>query len=137
MKGGLQQPHSGCAPFVRTVEHSLHQPAPDRSVLRGRINRDRPDAGDRAALIDEVAADQRSVLLGDHRVKSGIGQQHRENVGRYLRRRKIPGEIVLVVDCLERLEADWTASGGIRRRAGSQHDAHVRFPPREFHPRLF
>jgi hypothetical protein len=59
-------------PFAGAVEHCLHQAAPDRSVLQHRIDRDRPDAGNRAAFVEEVAAGDFSVLLGDHGIEPRI-----------------------------------------------------------------
>src|SRR4029077_3829764 len=57
---------------ARAVEHRTHQPAADRLVLRRRIDRYRPDAGDRAAFVEKVAADDISVLLGHHRVEAWV-----------------------------------------------------------------
>jgi hypothetical protein len=71
VKGGLQQPDPGMS-LARAVKHGAHQPAPDRLVLRRRIDRDRPDAGDRPAFVEEVAADDISVLLRDHGVEARV-----------------------------------------------------------------
>ena len=43
--------------------HGLHEAAPDRAVLRGWIDRDRPDADDRPAAIEEIAADDAALAL--------------------------------------------------------------------------
>jgi len=72
VKSRLQQPDPGGTALARTVEHRAHQQASDRLVLRRRIDRDRPDAGDRPAFVEKVAADDVSVLLGDHRVEARV-----------------------------------------------------------------
>ena len=72
MKGGLQQSDPRGFTLVGAVKHSAHQPAPDRLVLRCRINRDRSDAGDRPAFVEKVTADDLSFLLGYHRVEARL-----------------------------------------------------------------
>jgi hypothetical protein len=113
VKGGLQQPDPGGAALARAVEHGDHQPAADRLVLRRWIDRDGADAGDGAAFVEKVAANDISVLLGHHRVETRVRQQHRQGAGGRFRRRKIPWKIVLVVDCFERLETDDATSRGV------------------------
>jgi hypothetical protein len=61
--GGLEQPHTGetCA----TLEHPTHERSTDPRVLDRRVDRDRPDAGDRRPLVQEAAADDPALQLGD------------------------------------------------------------------------
>jgi hypothetical protein len=124
VEGRLQQPHAGRFSFAGTLEHRNHQAPADGLVLDRRIHRDWADAGDRAPLIEEIAADDLAVLLRNHRIKAGMRQQHGENMRRDFRGGEIRRKIVLVVDGLEGLEADRSAYGGIRRCTGAQHDAH-------------
>ena len=124
MEGGLQQADPGGPSLARAVKHGAHQPSPDRLVLRRRMNRDRPDAGDRSTFVEKITTDDLSFLLGHYRVEARIRQHHRQETRRYLCRWKIPGEIVSIVDCLECFEADWAADSGIRGCTRSQHYAH-------------
>ena len=72
VKGGLQQPDPGGMSLARAVKHSAHQPAPDHLVLQRRVNCDRPDAGDRPALVEKVTTDNMSFLLGHQRVEARV-----------------------------------------------------------------
>ena len=72
MKGGLQQPDPGDMSLARAVKHGAHQPAPDRLVLRRRMNRDRPNARDRPTFVEKVTPDYISFLLDHHRVEARI-----------------------------------------------------------------
>src|SRR5205085_1553886 len=116
-----------------TLHHIEHQPAADRPVLRRRIDRDRADAGDRTALVKEVAANYLAVALSNDRVDPGVGQQHLNAARRNLCRREIRREIVLARDRLERLEADRPTGRRIRGSALPQDYIH-RFPFWRFVP---
>ena len=72
MEGGLTETHAGDAPGGRAVHNVLHQAPADSLVLHGGIYRDRADASDGGALVEEVAADDPSVPLGNHAVEAWV-----------------------------------------------------------------
>lgn len=51
-------------PLLRAGHDGLHQPRAYAPILRAGVNRNRPDPRDRGSLVQAVAADDRSVLLG-------------------------------------------------------------------------
>ena len=127
MVGRLQGPNPGDAAARATLDHVEHQPTADRMVLRGGVEGDRADAGNRTPLVDKVAADHLAVALGNDPVDPGMGQQHLHETCRNLGGREIPREVVLACDRLERFEADRTAGGRIRGNAPAQDHIHC-FP---------
>lgn len=92
----------GASPRSITACMSL-RPTPD---FCPRVDRDRPDAADRVALVGEVRPHDAAVDLRDHSPRRGMrdpGTQHRH--GR-LRRGEVPREPVMVVDRGEGVEDD-------------------------------
>ena len=69
MEGGLAQPHTGHAKRRCPVDNRLHQSAPDALVLRGGIDRYRPDPDDRASFVEEVATDDFAIAFNDHAIE--------------------------------------------------------------------
>ncbi len=63
MIAGLEQPHSNKTTLPRSLHHRLHQRTAYLAVLERGIDRDRPNTGDRVALIQEIAADNSTVDL--------------------------------------------------------------------------
>ena len=120
MIGRLQEPDPGAAALGFARDGRLHQAAADRPVLHGRIDSDRADAGDRAALVDKVAADDPPIILGYERADLPMRQQRFHQPDCDVGRREIPRKIVLAGDRFERLEGDGAARDGIGRRAGPQ-----------------
>ena len=57
----------------RARHHRVHQRAPGAVVLHRGIDRDRPHAADRVALVEEIAADDPAVRLGHHVEGLGAG----------------------------------------------------------------
>ena len=49
--------------------HSVHQTSADRTILHRRINCDRPDACDRVAFVEKIAADNAAIDLRDNAVE--------------------------------------------------------------------
>ena len=60
MKGVLKQADARRRSAAR--DHRLHELAPHAGVLEPWIDGDRPDAADRVALVEEVGADDLTVL---------------------------------------------------------------------------
>src|SRR5689334_14164076 len=48
----LDEPHAGKVARRGAFHHRLHQAPPDRAVLDRRVDGNRPDAGDRIALVE-------------------------------------------------------------------------------------
>jgi hypothetical protein len=122
---GLHQPDPGEAALADAIEHGKHQSPADAVVLHRRIDGDRADPGDRAALVHEIAADNPAVRLSDHRIEPGIDQQILEELDADFRGGQIPGKIMLARDRFECLETDRAAGRGIAGCTGSQGHVHV------------
>src|SRR6516162_2880293 len=96
--GGLQEPHPGDAAPGATLEYIEHQPTPDRLILRGGIHCDRAHAGNQAAFVEKVAADDFPVRIGYYRVEPGVRQQRPHQTRGDFHRREVPRKIVLARD---------------------------------------
>jgi hypothetical protein len=92
----LNQPNAGEVAGSCALDNSLHQTAPDPTVLRRRIDGDRAETGDRRAFVEEIAAEYASILLGHDAIEPGMVDQHRGEAHRNLRGREVTGKIVLV-----------------------------------------
>src|SRR4051812_18204717 len=75
--GYLVQPDPGIVSPVRFIDDGLHQVASHAPVLCLRINGDRTDAANTGPEVNEVAAADVPVVLGDHRVELRVVHQHR------------------------------------------------------------
>src|SRR3954471_4284539 len=115
MVSGLHEADRADALLACTLEHGLHQPATNGSVLYGWIDRDRSHPCNRVPLPKEVAADHTPIPLRDDGVDVGLGQQMADEVGGDVGRREVGWEAVLLGDRLERLVADRTCRFGIVR----------------------
>jgi hypothetical protein len=93
-------------------DDGLHQPAPHAALVFG-IDADRPDAGDRVSLVEEVGADDTSVDLGHHAPDRRVVGQGPEHSGGHLQRRKVAREAVLVMKGAQGLKADPRAGLGV------------------------
>src|SRR5579875_2584769 len=74
----------GAARNLHVDRRPLHEPATDASVLLRRIDRDRSDADNRPALVEEVAAQNTIIALGHHGVEARMGKKHAEQPRRNL-----------------------------------------------------
>ena len=93
---------------VAALDDDLHQPASDAGVLAARVDRDRPDSADRAALVEEVRADDAAIVLRHHSpAPTGAAIQLLHHLlGGLERRGKSRSKRVMVVDPAERVEDD-------------------------------
>ena len=85
------------------------------------IDRDRPDAPDRIALVEEVRADDPPVDLGDHAPHLRVRDPRAHHRRGGLERGEVPREAVVIVDVAERLEDDarkLVGIGGLGRSKG-------------------
>jgi hypothetical protein len=121
----LQQPHAGKPLLGRALEHGKHQPATNPSILQRGIDGDRTYPADRTPLVEEIAADNPPVHLGDHRVEARISQQSLQQPDADFRRRQIPRKVVLARYRFERLEADRAANLGILGHARAKDQVHA------------
>jgi hypothetical protein len=113
MIGRLDQPDPREAPLCHPSKDVLHQLASDRAILHGGIDRDRPDARHGRTLIEEVAADDLAVKLGDHRIEAGVCKQPRQEFGGDCGRGKIRRKVVLRSDRLEGFVTDRPTARGV------------------------
>src|SRR5436190_19719065 len=90
VEGVLEKANPGR--FASALQNGLHQLASDARVLPIRRDRDRPDSSYRAALVQEVGADDASVDLRHHAPDHGMRNEHVEDAGRRLDRREVPLE---------------------------------------------
>src|SRR5687767_11014702 len=96
MISGLHQPYSRETAIVRPLDYVFHQSFPDSEILHGRINSDRPDAGNNGILPEEIAADYSPVNFGHDRVDVAPGEEFGQKSGGNFRVGKIMWEVVLV-----------------------------------------
>src|SRR3984885_4712069 len=129
MEGALAQTHTGHVASRRAIDNVLHQPTTDTLILHGGIDGDRADADDRRALIQEVAADDCSVSLGNDAVKSWVFQQHAKQPHRGLHGGKLTREAMRIVDRTECVIADSAARGGVMGRGETQRIHKTKPPP--------
>ena len=97
----LHETNTGTPLSLRLVHCGHHQLTTDALVLHLWIDRDRPEADDWRAEIDEVATQQATVILRDYTVKLRMAQQQRRHAVCGLRRVKIWREVVPISDTLE------------------------------------
>jgi hypothetical protein len=72
--GGLDQSHPRVSTVGDALESCLHQPASDHLVLGRGIDGDARDTGNVRALVEEDAADDAVLELGDHPIVGRVGQ---------------------------------------------------------------
>jgi hypothetical protein len=94
-----------CAPAPRSITACISS-APDAAGLLAGIHGDRPDAHDRAALVEEVRADDPPVALGDDAPDPGMPEERADEPGGGVEAWEVPREAVAVVDRRERLVED-------------------------------
>ena len=63
----------------RALRHRKHQLPPDGVILHGGIDRDRPYAGNRIALVEKIAADDPAAQLRNHGIEARVGKHHRDH----------------------------------------------------------
>src|SRR5947208_2958984 len=73
MQAGLNQSHTSEVPLSRAFMHRVHQTPANRTILHGRINRNRPNTCDRVAFVQKIAANNPPIDLRHHRIKLRIG----------------------------------------------------------------
>ena len=128
MESRLNKPDSREVSFAHPIKYGLHQLAPDAAVLRLRIYGDRPDAGNSRALIQAVTADNSTVGFRKNTVQDRMGKHAGQYSNRYVGRRYVGREVVIVTNaaervvtnlatylCIFRLRASDVDSGGIAR----------------------
>src|SRR5919202_3997145 len=92
----LEQAHARDALLLRTLEHVEHQAPANPQVLDLRVDRDRADTRDHRALVEEVAPDDPTIQLGNHRVEAGVAQEWSEESTGDLGRGEVRWEAVLL-----------------------------------------
>src|SRR5258706_2088338 len=74
----LHQPDAGKALVIGALHHRFHQPPADAVILHVRVDRDRTDTGDGAALIQKIAAGDLAFDLGHDAVETWMSRHHGE-----------------------------------------------------------
>jgi len=115
----LHEADPRCAVARHPIEHVGHQRRTDAPVLCGRIDGDRPQPDDRRTFVDEIAADDPAVLLGDDAIETGIAAQLPQQTDRDVGIGEVGRKIMLRGDRLERVVTD--PPGG--RRIGGRERA--------------
>jgi hypothetical protein len=100
----LQEPDS--RRVLSALDDGLHQPPSHARVLTTRIDRDRPHPSDRAALVEEVRADDLAIAFGDHPPDRRVRYPGAHHLGGGLEYRKVTLEAVMVVNVAEGVEDD-------------------------------
>ena len=109
------------ASLPRSITASISR-RPDAGVLGVWIDRDRADAADRVALVEEVGADDLSADLGHDAPDLGMGNPDRHHHRRRLDRGEVALEAVIVVDVPEGLEDDAREVVSVGGLGGSEGD---------------
>src|SRR5262249_3734313 len=106
----------------------------DADILYRRIDGDGTDATDQRALVETIAADNASAAFGNYAVKTGSGEQHREQTHRGFGPGHVRRKAMLATDGGERVVADFAADGGVGRSGAAnfyfrlRRRRHVRLP---------
>lgn len=77
MVAGLNETDTGESAIFRALHDSEHQAPPYSVILDLRVDGNRPDAGDRIALVKEAAAHHAAIQLGHEPVKAAVCEHHR------------------------------------------------------------
>ena len=125
VKRGLHQSHASKLRSSR--EDVLHQKSPGARVLQLRVDGDRTNPRDLAALVEHVAAEHHAVALRHHHVEAGVGDHHRQHADTHFRARDVRREVVRLVDRAERFVADAPAALGVFGSRLSQCHRHRHF----------
>src|SRR5262245_55367426 len=68
MVGRKHEPHPQIMPGSDALEHGLHKVLANRAILHSGSNRNRAEASDRRAFIEEVTANDASIQLRHDRI---------------------------------------------------------------------
>ena len=120
MIGGLAQPHPGTPALGHPLECGLHELAPDRAVLDGGIDGDRPHPGDLRPLIEDITADEAAVQFGDDHVIARVGEPSRKVGDRPLGSGRVRRKPMVLRNGLKGLIADRPTPVGIVGRAQAE-----------------
>jgi hypothetical protein len=124
IEGGLDQPDAREVARSEMIERGLHQAAADPLLLNLGIDGDRPDAGDRRALIGEITTNDPAIAFRHDAVKCRVGERPRHRSGRDLDRGVRAREIVMIVERLESAVGDLAACPRIRGFGASNRNGH-------------
>jgi hypothetical protein len=124
----LHEPHAGKVTRRRTFHNRLHQAPPDSAVLDRRVDGYRPDAGDRIAFVEKIAADDAAVQFGNDLVKARTRKKKGENHDGAFGIGKVGRKVMLLRDRLERFVNYCAARPRVFRPAFPQLDFHRRSP---------
>ena len=120
----LHKPHAGRVARRGSLHHRLHQAAPDRAVLHRGVDGYRPDAGDRIALVEKIAADDLAVEFGDHFVEARMRHQEGKDRDGVFGTGKVGRKVVFLGDRFECVVSDPAADLRIIRPAFPQFNIH-------------
>ena len=118
----LNEPDTREVSFAHTIKYGLHQFASDAAILRLRIYGDRPDTGNGRALIQTVTADNSTVGFRNNAVEDWMGKHPGQYSNRYVGRRYVRREVVIVVNVVERVVTNLAAYLCILRLRASDVD---------------
>ena len=122
----LQQPHPWCALLGASFEHRIHQLQTDSTVLHLGIDGDGADAANHRAFVEEVAADDPTVVLRDDSEEPRMSDQSGYHPDRDIDRREVGREAMVVGDGGEGVVTDTLHSAPSWRCLSNLyvHDAH-------------
>lgn len=110
---GLHQPNTGGVVGAGFVDHRLHESTAKALVLDGGINRDGADAGDGAAEVDDVRAEDGAVGFGDEALKTGGIEEVSQDADTDFDHGEFGREVVISVDLGKGFVADPAAGGRV------------------------
>ena len=113
--GRLHETHGLESLLLRAPEHRLHQSAADGAVLRGRVDGNRADSGDRFALPEEIAARHATVRFGDQGMDIRPRHELLHQPSGDFRSRKVRWKTVLLGNGFECVVADPPSHRGVGR----------------------
>src|SRR6185369_13142673 len=124
MVRSLEQSHARVRLLANALESGFHQATTNSTVLRIGIHSNRPESGDRRALVEEVTAHDFAIKQRNNAEEMRMREQHLHETTRVLHRRKVGREIVAGGKAAKGRVADSAACLCIRRAARTEDDSH-------------
>ena len=124
MIGRMHESHPQIVPGSDALKYVLHEVPTDRAVLHGGSDRNRAEAGNRRAFIEEVAAHNASIQLRHHRLYAWMRQPGHHAFYGDLRRRIARRKVVLLGNGREGLVADGATQSRVLRPAWAKRQRH-------------
>src|SRR5262245_39564543 len=124
MIGRQHESYPLVVPGGGAIKYVLHEVPANRAVLYSGSNRNRAEAGDHRAFVEEVAAHNAPIQLCHDRIHPWMRQPYHHTFYGDFRRRVVSGKVVLLGNGLEGLIADGATHSRVLRPAWTKYERH-------------